>query len=325
MREIILTPRAQGNLQHHHQNWKTWNSRTINTWSRFFSVCEGFLGMSALDATYSMEAYKTNALLWECLWLRRWKPPFILGRIISRIRKSHKNTKIRGYWECVQHYAKVGERTFWRSSECEMLGVFITFLGGIGTSQWSSDQMGESRSMCLRWFRSLCWTDERHSKSSRKMERTSGRTQFVFVVPRCSGYRWRSNWIRVDNFPGFSSLSILEEIQPDLEKRHIQPEESTDRIIFMSMFNDNVWNTNGETCVSNAEKVKNYAMRFPEGHWTFLGPGSEEKWYGSSYHVQEGQWNCTAAKMVQRLKETGHLVFKSISAFESWDLEAKER
>ena len=65
-------------------------------------------------------------------------------------------------------------------------------------------------------------------------------------------------------------------------------------------------------------------MRFPEGHWTFLGPGSEEKWYGSSYHVQEGQWNCTAAKKVQRLKETGHLVFKSISAFESWDLEAKE-
>ena len=27
-----------------------------------------------------------------------------------------------------------------------------------------------------------------------------------------------------------------------------------------------------------------------------------------------GQWNCTANKMVQRFKETGHLVFKSISA-----------
>ena len=47
-------------------------------------------------------------------------------------------------------------------------------------------------------------------------------------------------------------------------------------------------------------------MRFSEGHWTFLGQGSEEKWYGSSDHAQKGQWNCTAAKMVQGFKETGH-------------------
>ena len=74
----------------------------------------------------------------------------------------------------------------------------------------------------------------------------------------------------------------------------------------MSMFN--VWNTNDENCVSNAEKVKNYAKRFLEGHWTFLGPDSEEKWYGSSKHAQKGQWNCTADKMIQRIKETGHPV-----------------
>ena len=71
---------------------------------------------------------------------------------------------------------------------------------------------------------------------------------------------------------------------------------------------------NDETCVSNAEKVKNNATRLLEWHWTFLGPGSEEKWYGSSDHARKWQWNCTAAKMVQRFKETGHLVFKSISA-----------
>ena len=68
------------------------------------------------------------------------------------------------------------------------------------------------------------------------------------------------------NFPGFSSLSLLQEIQQDLEKRKIQPEEFTDRIIFMSMFNDIGWNTNDENCVSNAKKVKNYAMRFSQGY-----------------------------------------------------------
>ena len=80
---------------------------------------------------------------------------------------------------------------------------------------------------------------------------------------------------------------------------------------------------NDENCVSNAEKVKNYAMRFSEGYWTFLGPGSEEKRYGSSNHAQKGQWNCVAAKMVQRFKETGHPEFKSISALSRGILKQK--
>ena len=39
-------------------------------------------------------------------------------------------------------------------------------------------------------------------------------------------------------FPGFTPLQILQEIQNDLQKRNIEPEKFTDRIIFMSMFND---------------------------------------------------------------------------------------
>ena len=57
---------------------------------------------------------------------------------------------------------------------------------------------------------------------------------------------------------------------------NLQPEEFTDRIIFMSLNIDIEWKTNDENCISNAEKVNNYAMRFSQGHWTFLGPGSEE-------------------------------------------------
>ena len=114
-------------------------------------------------------------------------------------------------------------------------------------------------------------------------------------------------------FPGFSSLSLLREIQNVLETKNIKPEYFKDRIIFMSMFNDIVWKKVDDNCISNAEEVKNYGMKFPPGHWTFLGPGSEEKWYGDS-HDQKGQWNCTANKMVQRNKETGHLVSKSTSA-----------
>ena len=47
-------------------------------------------------------------------------------------------------------------------------------------------------------------------------------------------------------FPGFSSLSLLREIQNDLETKNIKPEDFKDRIIFMSMFNDIVWKKNDE-------------------------------------------------------------------------------
>ena len=110
-------------------------------------------------------------------------------------------------------------------------------------------------------------------------------------------------------------------LQGDLETWKIQPKEFTDRIIFMSMFNDLVWITNDENSVSNAEEFKNYAERFLAGHWTFLGPSwvqPRKKWYGSSNHSQKGQWKCPADKM-------GHLVFKRCQCPESWDLEAEEK
>ena len=55
-------------------------------------------------------------------------------------------------------------------------------------------------------------------------------------------------------FTGFPSFSILVKIQDDLETRRIQPEEFTDRIIFMSMFNDIVWNANGDTLCFKCRK-----------------------------------------------------------------------
>ena len=69
--------------------------------------------------------------------------------------------------------------------------------------------------------------------------------------------------------------------------------------MFMSMFNDSDWTRreNGKICILR-------------GQWTFLGPGSGKKWYGESSYSPSGEQNSTANKKVQRLKETGHLVFK---------------
>ena len=76
----------------------------------------------------------------------------------------------------------------------------------------------------------------------------------------------------------------------DLERKNNKLENFQDWIILMSMFNDIKWRKNDESGISNGEKVKNYAKRFISGHWTFLGPSSEKRWYGDS---QDGQWDRT--------------------------------
>ena len=70
-------------------------------------------------------------------------------------------------------------------------------------------------------------------------------------------------------------------------------------------------------------RITNDAMKFSQRHWTFLGPGAEEKWYGTCSHAQRGQRDSTAMNMVQRFKETGHPVFKSISAMSRGIFELK--
>ena len=79
----------------------------------------------------------------------------------------------------------------------------------------------------------------------------------------------------------------------------------------MSMFNDITWKKDDQNCISNAEKVKDYAKKFKPGHWIFLRPGSETRWYGDSH---SGQWDRTANRMVQQFKETGHPIFINTSA-----------
>ena len=39
---------------------------------------------------------------------------------------------------------------------------------------------------------------------------------------------------------------------------------------------------NEALCIANSKIVADYARKFAHGHWSFLGLGSEQKWYGSS-------------------------------------------
>ena len=94
----------------------------------------------------------------------------------------------------------------------------------------------------------------------------------------------------------------------------------------MSMFNDIVWDAKGneELCVNNLKTTKEYAERFPRGHWSFLGSGSEKKWYGTYDSKPDGSWNRTAEKMLQNFAGSGQPIFRCTSALERGELRSKE-
>ena len=94
-----------------------------------------------------------------------------------------------------------------------------------------------------------------------------------------------------------------------------QPEEFTGRIIFMSMFNDISWGSkdNEKECESNANLVSLYAKRFSTGKWSFLGLGSEKKWYSTHIDRPQGEWDRVAELMMIKFRESGHPVFRATS------------
>ena len=104
-----------------------------------------------------------------------------------------------------------------------------------------------------------------------------------------------------------------------------QPEEFKGRIIFMSMFNDISWGSedNEQECESNANLVSIYARRFSPGRWSFLGSGSEKKWYSTHDSRPQGEWDRVAELMMIKFGESGHPVFRVTSPLSRGTLKSK--
>ena len=114
-------------------------------------------------------------------------------------------------------------------------------------------------------------------------------------------------------FPGFTTVQLVHEVQELLSRLSVTPSKFTGRIIFMSMFNDISWGSKDiqkerESC---AQFVSLYAMRFGAGQWSFLGLGSEKKWYSTGEDSPQGEWDRIAEQMMLTFAESQHPVFRS--------------
>ena len=188
--------------------------------------------------------------------------------------------------ELILDHTEIDIRAFWRNSECGRDWKCISFMDEISIFSGSSDPVDKSKSTCLLRFRTMSGEDEWQQRCNYKMERSSGRIQKI-------EFEW-------NNLPGFSSMQILQKIQDDLRERNIELEKFTDRIIFMSML-FRVRNTGRFSVL----ETKRSCMEL------FL------------FHLKENGTLPTATQMVERLKDTSHPLFKSISALSRGILKKK--
>ena len=66
---------------------------------------------------------------------------------------------------------------------------------------------------------------------------------------------------------------------------------------------------NKEECLANARVVKVFAKRFGIGQWSFIGPGSEKKWYSAEENSPQGAWDHIADEMLLEFSESGYVLF----------------
>ena len=125
-------------------------------------------------------------------------------------------------------------------------------------------------------------------------------------------------------FPGFTSLQLCDKISDLLSSLGQSPETFTGRILFMSMFNDISCDRkdNKDECLKNADFVKTFARRFGIGQWSFIGPGSEKKWYPSENSPQ-GAWDHIAEEMLLKFAESGHPIFRATTPLSRGKLKSK--
>ena len=120
-------------------------------------------------------------------------------------------------------------------------------------------------------------------------------------------------------------MQLSDEVKRLLLRLDETPENFTGRNIFMSMFNDIL--VDQKTMKKNAWRMPNSFLcmqkRFGKGQWSFIGPGSEKKWYCISEDSPQGAWDNIAEEMLLEFAKSGHPTFRATTPLSRGILRSK--
>ena len=136
----------------------------------------------------------------------------------------------------------------------------------------------------------------RSFRSESKMGESSNVISTVRFLQKITLCWWRTNWVRVEYFP----RTYVIENSPEDPGRLARSKILNLRIL-------KIESSSGQCSMTS-----------------FLGLGDEKKWYGTLSCTRERKWDSTAKQVVKRFKQTGHPVFKSISALSRGILKRKK-
>ena len=80
---------------------------------------------------------------------------------------------------------------------------------------------------------------------------------------------------------------------------------------------------NKEECLANAKVVTTLAKKFGIGQWSFIGPGSEKKWYSMEENSPQGIWDHIADEMLLEFEESGHPIFRATTPLSPGSIRSK--
>ena len=125
-------------------------------------------------------------------------------------------------------------------------------------------------------------------------------------------------------FTGFTTLQLCSKVTDLLSRVGETPATFTGRILFLSMFNDiSCYKKDNEEGVANAKVVTILARKFGIGQWSFIGPGSEKKWYYMEENSPQGIWDHIAEKMLLEFAESGCPIFRATTPLSRCKLKSK--
>ena len=141
----------------------------------------------------------------------------------------------------------------------------------------------------------------------------------------CEGINGEPTEFEWNIFQGFTTLQLCGKVTDLLSNLGETPETFTGRISYMPMFNDISCDRKGneEECLANAGVVKVLARRFGVGQRSFIGPGSEKKWYSMEENSPQGIWDHIADEMLLEFGESGCPIFRATTPLSRGKLKSK--